>query len=128
MILNSYGAFLIRPMLNELHGISHRPVPFITLRLRRSPIHKILIHLTLHCVMEDNEREKLYSTPTTDFLQVFTQKRVQCFPLVIFHHTCQLYLCRVTLLGRNTQKENTRSSDWLVNGINYELRNIKKIL
>ena len=34
-------------------------------------------------------REELYSTPTTFFLQVSTHKRVQIFPLVIFHHTCQ---------------------------------------
>ena len=33
------------------------------------------------CVMEDNEREELYSTPTTVFLQVSNQKRVQFLPL-----------------------------------------------
>ena len=46
-----------------------------------------LVRLQMTCAMEDDERKELYSTPTTVFPQVFTQKRVQFSPLVIFHHT-----------------------------------------
>ena len=54
--------------------------------------------------MENNKEQEVYSTPTTVFLQVSTQKQAQFLPLVIFHRdsvSCTLRQKIAVLKGKS---------------------------